>query len=75
MHTKAHHSRDRRQAQYRGYGIEMERRDLCWLVRMKPNSPELPKVEQRSFKTATQSPREALKQAKQKVDRVLAVRT
>ena len=38
---------------------------------MKPSSPELPKVEQRSFKTATQSSREALKQAKRKVDRAL----
>jgi hypothetical protein len=55
MHTKAHHSRDRRQAQYRGYGIEMERRDLCWLVRMQPSSPKLPLVQQHSFKTATQS--------------------
>jgi hypothetical protein len=39
---------------------------------MKPSSPELPEVEQRSFKTATQSPREAFKQAKRKVDRALA---
>jgi hypothetical protein len=67
----AYHSHDRRQSRYRGYDIAMERRDLCWTVRMKPSSPELPKVEQRSFKTATQSSREALKQAKRKVDRAL----
>jgi hypothetical protein len=74
MHTKTHHSRDRRQAAYRGYGIEMERRDLCWLVRMKPSGPELPMVQQNFFKTATQSPREALKQAKRKVDQALSSR-
>src|SRR5262245_1833357 len=64
--------RSRRQSHYRGYDIAMERRDLCWMVWMKPCSRDLPKVEQRSFKTATQSPREAFKQAKRKVDRVLA---
>jgi hypothetical protein len=71
-HNKAHRSLDQRQSRYRGYDIAMERRDLCWTVWMKPNSPKLPKVEQRSFKTATQSLREALKQAKRKVDRILA---
>jgi hypothetical protein len=71
-HNRAYLSHDRRQSHYRGYDISMERRDLCWTVRMKSSSPELPKVEQRSFKTATQSPREALKQAKRKVDRALA---
>ena len=43
MHTKTHHSGDRRQAAYRGYGIKMERRDLCWMVTMKPSRPGLPK--------------------------------
>jgi hypothetical protein len=69
---KTYRSDDRRQSHYRGYDIAMERRDLCWTVRMKPSSAELPRVEQRSFKTATQSPREALKQAKRKIDGALA---
>jgi hypothetical protein len=70
--NKTYRSHDRRQSQYRGYDIAMERRDLCWTVRVKPSSSELPKVGQRSFKTATQSPREALKQAKRKIDVALA---
>jgi len=69
--NRTYRTHDRRQSQYRGYDIDMERRDLCWTVRLKPSSAELPKVAQRSFKTATQSQREALKQAKRKVDRAL----
>ena len=72
MHTKTHHSGDRRQAAYRGYAIEMERRDLCWMVTMKPSRPGLPKFPQSSFQTATQSAREALSQAKRRVDHALA---
>jgi hypothetical protein len=70
--NKTYRSRDRRQSHYRGYDIAMERRDLCWTVRMKSSSPELPKVKQPSFKTATQSSREALKQAKRKIDGAFA---
>ena len=33
---------ERRQARYRGYDIKMERRDLCWMVTMKPSRPALP---------------------------------
>jgi hypothetical protein len=62
----------RRKSQYRGYGIKMERRDLCWMVTMKPSRPGLPTFPQPSFPTATQSAREALSQAKRRVDHALA---
>jgi hypothetical protein len=62
----------RRKSRYRGYDIKMERRDLCWMVTMKPSRPGLPKFPKSSFKTATQSAREALSQAKRRVDRTLA---
>ena len=61
-----------RKSRYRGYDIKMERRDLCWMVTMKPSRPGLPKFPQPSFQTATQSTREALSQAKRRVDHALA---
>ena len=33
----------RRKSRYRGYDIKMERRDLCWMVTMKPSRPGLKK--------------------------------
>jgi hypothetical protein len=65
---------EQRQARYRGYDIKMERRDLCWMVTMKPSEPELPRFQRYSFNTATQSQRDALAQAKQRVDHALASR-
>ena len=62
----------RRKSQYRGYDIKMERRDLCWMVTIKPSRPGLAKFPQSSFQTATQSAREALSQAKRRVDDALA---
>ena len=69
------HSRQRaqRQAHYRGYDILMQRRDLCWMVTMKPTRPELPVFQRHSFQTATQSEREALAQAKRHVDHALEI--
>jgi hypothetical protein len=61
----------KRQARYRGYDIVMQRRDLCWMVTMKPSRPGLPVFQRHSFQTATQSEREALTQAKWRVDRAL----
>lgn len=75
---QAHHlrqefaNREQRQARYRGYDIKMERRDLCWMVMMKPSRPELPMFQWYSFQTATQSEREALAQARRRVDNALA---
>jgi hypothetical protein len=62
---------NRRESEYRGYKIEMERRDLCWTVRVSPTRPELPILSRSSFPTITQSERGALAQARQRVDRVL----
>jgi hypothetical protein len=69
------HSRQRaqRQARYRGYDMVMQRRDLCLMVIMKPSRPELPVFQRHSFQTATQSEREALAQAKQRVDHALEI--
>jgi hypothetical protein len=58
-------------AQYRSYDILMQRRELCWMVTMKPTRPELPVFQRYSFQTATQSEREALAQAKRRVDHAL----
>ena len=58
----------KRQVRYRGYDILMQRCDLCWMVTMKPSRPELPVFQWYSFQTATQSEREALAQAKRRVD-------
>jgi hypothetical protein len=66
------HQRAERQARYRGYDILMQRRDLCWMITMKPSRPELPVFQRRSFQTATQSEREALAQATRRVDAALA---
>jgi len=50
----------------------MERRDLCWMVTLKPTRPELPFFRRSSFQTATQSGRVAMAQAKWRVDHALA---
>ena len=59
------------QPTYRGYKIEMERRDLCWTVSVSPTRPELPILSRSSFPTITQSERAALAQAQRRVDRAL----
>ena len=66
---------EQRQSRYRGYDIKMERRDLCWMVTMKPCASDLPEFRRYSFQTATQSEREALAQAKQRVDNALLERS
>jgi hypothetical protein len=71
-HSSRHFDpRSQREARYRGYDILMQRRDLCWMVTMKPSRPELPEFQRYSFQTATQSEREALAQAKRRVDHAL----
>jgi hypothetical protein len=62
--------REQRNTRYRGYDIKMVRRDLCWMVTMKPSGTELPTFPRCSFHTATQSEREALKQARRRIDTV-----
>jgi hypothetical protein len=61
----------RREAEYRGYKIKMERRDLCWAFRLSPTRSDLPILSRYSFQTITQSERAAMAQAKKRVDRAL----
>jgi hypothetical protein len=61
----------RRETDYRGYKIKMERRDLCWAVAMSPARPDLPIISRHPIKTITQSERVALAQAKRRIDRAL----
>jgi hypothetical protein len=60
---------------YRGYAIEMKRSDLCWKVTLKPSRSELPIPPHSSFRTITQSKREAIKLAQSRVDNTLAQRS
>jgi hypothetical protein len=62
----------KRQARYRGYDILMRQRDLCWMITMKPTRSGLPAFQKEPYHTATQSEREALGEAKQRVDQALA---
>ena len=61
----------RRETEYRGYKIEMERRDLCWAVNVSPTRPELPILSRSSFPTITQSERAAIAQARRRGNRAL----
>ena len=61
----------RREIEYRGYKIEMERRDLCWVLSVSPLRPELPILSRSSFPTITQFERAAMRQARGRVDRAL----
>jgi len=61
----------RRETEYRGYKIEMERRDLCWVLSVSPLRLELPILSRSSFPTITQSERAAMTQARRRVDRAL----
>jgi hypothetical protein len=63
------------QADYRGYKIEMERRDLCWKVNLRPSRAAASVGPYCSFATITQSKREAVKMAKRRVDRLVAQET
>jgi hypothetical protein len=63
--------RTKRRATYRGYDILMRRQDLCWMVTIKAGRSGLPPLHRQSFRTATQSEREALAQAKLRVDQAL----
>jgi hypothetical protein len=41
----------KRQARYRGCDILMRRRDLYWMVTIKPSHPELPVFQRHPFRT------------------------
>jgi hypothetical protein len=61
----------RREVNYRGYKIRLERRDVCWFVTLLPMRSELPS-KSRSFRTMPQSERAALAQARKRIDRYSA---
>jgi hypothetical protein len=61
----------RRETEYRGYKIKMERRDLCWAMAVSPTRPDLPIISRHQIKTITQSERVAIAQAKQRIDHAL----
>jgi hypothetical protein len=61
----------RREAEYRGYKIEMERRDLCLAVAVSPTRPDLPIISHHQIKTIKQSERATIAQARLHVDRTL----
>jgi hypothetical protein len=61
----------RRETDYRGYKIKMERRDLCWALAVSPTRPDLPIISRQAIKTITQSERVAMAQAKRRIDRAL----
>jgi hypothetical protein len=60
-----------REANYRGYKIKLERHDLCWSVRLKRDSADLPSPTRGKFHTITQSERAAMAQARRRVDESL----
>jgi hypothetical protein len=61
----------RREAEYRGYKVKMERRDLCWAVRVSPTRSDLPILSRYSFRTLRSAKRAAMAQAKQRIDYAL----
>jgi hypothetical protein len=63
--------KEEKQELYRGFIIDMKRRDMCWKVTLRPTRPDLSTTRFLSFPTATQSEREALAQAKRRIDRCL----
>jgi hypothetical protein len=66
------HKLRKHEVHYRGYRIEMERRDLCWKVRLERSHSGVPVLPHSSFATITQSKREAMRIAKRRVDWALA---
>jgi hypothetical protein len=61
----------RREVEYRGYEIKMERRALGWVVTISPMRPELPILNRCSFRILMQSERAVMAQARQRVDLAL----
>jgi hypothetical protein len=59
---------------YRGYRIEGERKDDMWLLRIGPRRPDLPIMRFASFRVMRSTWDEALTEAGQRIDAVLAGR-
>ena len=61
--------------QYRGYVIGVERRHGLLLVSVSPATADLPILRRCLFEVSTQSEAEAMREAQNRVDRVLAYST
>jgi hypothetical protein len=62
----------KREAQYRGYKIEVEGRGQEWRVSVTPTRPELPILREHSFKTEGSTSSEgAIAVAVHRIDKVL----
>ena len=57
----------KRETQYRGYKIEVERRGRDWQIRVSPTHPELPILHQHSFQTLVPSWEGAVDEAKRRI--------
>jgi len=60
------------QSTYRGYIIGVKRKRSIWLITVSPKTPDLPILHRYSTETRAQSERDAIAQAKGRVDRLLA---
>ena len=62
----------KRETQYRGYQIDVERRGRDWQIRVSPTRSELPILQQHSFQTLVPSWEGAVDEAKRRIDRLLS---
>ena len=61
----------KRETQYRGYKIEVERRGRDWRISASPTRPELPILHEHSFQALIPSWEGAVDEAKRRIDRIL----
>jgi hypothetical protein len=59
--------------EYRGYGIEVFGKGTCWHYSARPLTPDLPILTHNAFALEAQSEALALADAKQRIDRLLAL--
>jgi hypothetical protein len=62
----------RQATRYRGYIVDLERKNGFLLVSVSPATPDLPILGRCIFEAVTQSEVEAMMDAKRRVDRVLS---
>ena len=61
----------KREAQYRGYKIEIQRNSAEWTVWVRPLTPELPIMQKTSFRTVVPDEGKAIAEAVQRIDQLL----
>ena len=62
----------KREAEYRGYLIEVQRNGAGWNVWVHPLRPELPIMRKGSFHTAVADDRQAVAEAVQRIEQLLS---